>query len=691
MPITDRQRALAQERQWAAARDTSPQVRLVAGPGTGKSHTIEKRIADLLTGGIPAENIYAISFTRAACAELSGRVQLFCSTLSCADVASGVRISTMHSLALRILRRANLLTSYPSTPMMLDNWEQSTIYDRELASSIGCSPSRAGEIRRAYDAHWQTLNPDYLNQARITTAEITGFRAFHAARTNLYCCVLPGEVIFKCVDALQHGALQQDQLPRIDHLIVDEYQDLNACDQEFVRLLCSQGTILFIAGDDDQSIYSFRHANPEGIITFPITYPQSSTHILTDCFRCTPAVLAPANRLITFNPSRVPKQLDALYGTAEPPVAGQVAVWSFSTAQQEAQAIAKSCKELLDAGLSGRENEILILVANRRVQLNLITQELGNLGLPYEPPKDASLTGYASIRVIYSILRLVREQATGEADYPAYRDVLELLHGVGQATAKSIADDCITHNQNYRDLYHLQSAPRWLAGRASAAVQRVISIVQAVSSWVMSDTLSARSADMEYVLRSLVFTTGGQATTAIAEWNTLSGALPQEMTLEELLQFLSADTETEQQAILDIVSQRIGTASQAAESNSHTPGQKKIRILTMHGAKGLSGKIVFIPSAEQGIMPNSAALQATGLLIEQRRLFYVSLTRAMACCIISHAAQHTGAAAMTLAQRSSVRLPRSQFLSEMGVTSVNRAVGLSQAEASRIIIDVNNL
>jgi hypothetical protein len=105
----------------------------------------------------------------------------------------------------------------------------------------------------------------------------------------------------------------------------------------------------------------------------------------------------------------------------------------------------------------------------------------------------------------------------------------------------------------------------------------------------------------------------------------------------------------------------------------------------------LSGKVVFIPGAEQGIMPSSRALQATGLLIEQRRLFYVSVTRAMACCIVSHAAQHTGAQAMALTQTQVARLTRSQFLNEMSVSSVTRTSGLSQAEAAAIVSEVNNL
>jgi DNA helicase-2/ATP-dependent DNA helicase PcrA len=111
----------------------------------------------------------------------------------------------------------------------------------------------------------------------------------------------------------------------------------------------------------------------------------------------------------------------------------------------------------------------------------------------------------------------------------------------------------------------------------------------------------------------------------------------------------------------------------------------------MHGAKGLSGEIVFIPSVEQGIIPSFRVIQATGLLIEHRRLFYVSMTRAKACCIISHSALHTGAEAMALRQSFNVRLPRSQFLNEMGIPSVNRNSGLSSQEASAIVAEVNNL
>jgi DNA helicase II / ATP-dependent DNA helicase PcrA len=275
MSITPAQIAQAELDQWAAAQDPNPVIRLIAGPGTGKSATIERRAADVLNNGADASRLYVISFTRATCGELRLRISAFCVTQPCGAAATQIRISTMHSLALRILRSANVLaTLYPADPMVLDDWERLNVYDKELAHALGCSPARAAEVRLAHDAQWQTLNPQAIAQAAITNAERNGFDIFHTTRRNLYCCVLPGEVVYECVSRLQQAAIQPNQLPVIEHLIVDEYQDLNACDQEFIRRLAANGAMLFVAGDDDQSIYSFRHANPAGIVQFPRNIPH---------------------------------------------------------------------------------------------------------------------------------------------------------------------------------------------------------------------------------------------------------------------------------------------------------------------------------------------------------------------------------------------------------------------------------
>ncbi len=687
MAITPAQRAAAEQRQWQAAQDAAPQVRLVAGPGTGKSKTIEKRVATVLNNGATARNVYAISFTVAASTELRQRITAFCASQPCAAAVADVHVSTMHSLALRILRVANILaTLYPSNPGVLDDWERVNVYEQELAGTLGCSPTRASEIRLAHDAAWQTLNPQFLNQAAISQAERTAFTAFHAARTNLYCCVLPGEVVYKCVDSIRQGSIQQPQLPAIEHLIVDEFQDLNACDQQFIWQLTQGTAVLFIAGDDDQSIYSsLRHADPSGIVNFPSRYPNSRTHILNDVFRCTPNVLNPASAMIVVNPNRVPKNPVSLYQNATPPVMGRANVWSFASEQDEANAVASSCQQLLNAGMSGQEDQIVILISDRGLQLNLIAQALGNLGLPYEQPRGEPITNDVGVRAVYCILRVARDLTSAPADYVAHRSILALLSQVGAPTAKGIGDACIANNQNFRDLFYVAALPHWLNTRQSNAVTRVRNIVRALSGWSLSDTVAARSQDVANTL-GMIFAPARLAN-ATALWNAVLATVPGGMTLEELLGFFSTDNELDREAIINAVNQRLGAAQ-----NTAAPVQpKRIRILTMHGAKGLSGKVVFIPSVEQGIMPSFRAIQATGLLLEQRRLFYVSVTRAMAACIVSHAALHVGASAFRLQNRAQVRLPRSQFLNEMGVPSVNRTTGLAAAEAAAIVADVGNL
>ena len=253
------------------------------------------------------------------------------------------------------------------------------------------------------------------------------------------------------------------------------------------------------------------------------------------------------------------------------------------------------------------------------------------------------------------------------------------------STTVAIGDGCIANNQNFRDMFHLPALPTWLGGRAARAVARVMAVMQAIRTWTLDDALIDRLEDLTELLARHVFNSGMNATACVADWGTVALTLPGAMKLGELLQFLGAETEAEQEAVLETVNVRLGAGLPAPAA------QKRIRILTMHGAKGLSGSIVFIPSAEQGIVPSFRALHATGLLNEQRRLFYVSMTRARACCIVLRALSRSGAASLSLTQRPTVQLPALQFMLEAGLTSRARDAGLDATEARAIVTDVNTL
>jgi DNA helicase-2/ATP-dependent DNA helicase PcrA len=255
------------------------------------------------------------------------------------------------------------------------HWEQENIFDAEFTKTMNLTSARAREIRQAYDAHWQTLQAYHLNP--VSPLEQQAFSYYHPMTKQVYSCLLPGEVVRACVDQMRLGNINPVHLPGIKNLIVDEYQDLNECDQEFVCRIADAGATLLVAGDDDQSIYAFRHAAPTGIQNFTITYPGASSHQLQHCFRCTPTVPRNGLSLIGVNPGRLPKTLQSLYASAQPPVQGSFHIWRFDTGIEEARAIAQSCRDLIASGLDPKE--IIILVCNTRVQLPLLLQEMQTL------------------------------------------------------------------------------------------------------------------------------------------------------------------------------------------------------------------------------------------------------------------------------------------------------------------------
>ena len=222
-----------------------------------------------------------------------------------------------------MLRAAGLLR-YPADPLVLDNWELENIFDAEFGESVGTGKRRREAIRREHEAFWNTgtWNPGAYVPADppITMAERNSFDTFHGPRTQTYSCVLPGEIVRQCVEQVEANTLDPIQLLGVTHLIVDEFQDLNPVDQRLIRQLILRGLVTFIAGDDDQSVYSFRYASPSGIQTFVADNPGAGDHTLTGCFRCASQIVGTANTLISgfAQPGRIPKQLHALYATAEP-------------------------------------------------------------------------------------------------------------------------------------------------------------------------------------------------------------------------------------------------------------------------------------------------------------------------------------------------------------------------------------
>ncbi|PIU01300.1 MAG: hypothetical protein COT74_02015 [Bdellovibrionales bacterium CG10_big_fil_rev_8_21_14_0_10_45_34] len=662
----------AQASQATAANDPARVVRLVAGPGTGKSFSIEQKVANLLQSGVTASSIYAVSYTRAAATDLKLRIEQFCNT-SGLSITGGIRASTVHSLALRILRSAGILgAQYPVDPMVLDNWEVENIFDLEFNHITRFGKPRCAEIRSYWEAFWSTGNqshPSYKPPASpITQQEQTQFTGFKNRRSNLYSCVLPGEIVQQVVQRAIAGTLNVQQVLNISHLIVDEFQDLNPMDLELMQILISAGVQLFASGDDDQSIYSFRYGSPEGIRNLPLQNQGVGQHMLGHCFRCTPSVLNPAVQLMATysDPQRIPKTYISMYSNSAPSVLGSFHRWMFSTHRGEARAIADSCQNLINSGLNPKD--ILILISNKRIQLGVIEDELRQRNLNFDSPNNPGIQDTDEGRLIVALMRLI----CNNDDYISLRTIWGLRSGIGPTQTETLATWITNNQQNFKTIFFQNLPLTNLQQRTASSVQVLRGLVNTITGWAKTDTLGCRNADIIAILNTI----SGQA--AVALWTSAVQGIDSNALLSEVRDFLWTESDEQKSQVLAAISDRLEL--------EHTPNTlpDRIRIMTMHGSKGLSAKVVFIPGLEEQILPGPNRIVSPGLTQEAARLLYVAITRAKASCIVS------------LAQSRFVNGKRkthaaSQFTNALGGSFSTRSTALTSQEVNQIMSDISRL
>jgi len=564
--------------------------------------------------------------------------------------------------------------------MILDNWEVEKVFDMEFSKySEGGStqqrytPGRCKEIRVDYEAYCGTgqWSPPSLIPPTppIAPSERGDYRNYHVSRTQVYSCVLPGEIVRQCVEQMRAGIFDPVGTMGITHLIVDEYQDLNPTDLEFVDLIINQGVNVFVAGDDDQSIYSFRFASPQGIQLFTQRFPKATSHEIAECFRCTPNILASAQTLIAAfsEPNRLPKQTTSLYLNANPPEAGVIHAWRFSSGIREARAIAQSCAELISQGLAPKD--IMILISSTRSQLRQITKELDAIPLAYESPRAAAFADTREGRFILGLLRIV----CNSDDYLAHRLILGLWPNVGPTICDRIASLVIGNNLNFKDIFYNPLPNGIFGGVALRALNNARGVCSRIVGWASTDTIQQRLNEIDEIVENTF------GSNVIPTWHTCIAGLPQETHIEELRDSLWADNSEQVETLLAAIYARLNLAPPATGFSA-----PKIRIMTIHGAKGLSAPVVFIPGLEENILPGTKRLPYSGLILEAARMLYVSITRAKAACVLSYAEYR-------LVNGTNTRQSPSRFNGHLNCHFADRPAGLTQQEINAIIQAYNNL
>ena len=286
---------------YSIAAATDKRLRVLAGPGTGKSFAVKRRVARLLESGQAPERILAVTFTRTAAADLVHDLH----NLGI-DGCDRVRAGTLHSFCFSMLRREEVFAHVNRVPRPVITFSTSgsmqfeggaLLNDLTLTAEFGGKRDCTKRVR-AFEAAWARMQVDDPGwpQGTIDTQfhhDLIAWLRFHRA-------MLIGELVPETLRYLRNNPASE-MLSAFDHVIVDEYQDLNRAEQELVDYLARQ-TATTVVGDPNQSIYSFKHANPEAIATFNSRHPDTHDETLLECRRCPKRVVAIANSLIRNNP-----------------------------------------------------------------------------------------------------------------------------------------------------------------------------------------------------------------------------------------------------------------------------------------------------------------------------------------------------------------------------------------------------
>jgi len=596
-------------------------ARVLAGPGTGKSATLVA-LLDHLVGEEPAPRIKLLTFTRAATAELAKKV-------SDHPDAAAERPSTVHSFSISVLLRNPGTGGFPEPLRIADKWEDEEIVHPTLARRIGVRVTRLDNLVREMASNWESLRPE--ENPRVDPAERARFNGAWGEHRQVYGYTLLAELPYALLHALQnHPDLDGVEF---DLLIVDEYQDLNACDLALLHCIAERGCSIVGAGDDDQSIYSFRRAAPEGIRRFPDDYPGCANYPLSVTQRCARRIIEWATYVIQGDPDR-PHGRPCLH-CADGSPDGEVALMAFPGDATEATGVADLVRHLIDHEHVEPEEILILLRGDHNGTFSRpIKVALDQRGIQYSDPEvvERMLAEPTNRRTLEMFRLLVNPN-----DSLAWAGLLHLAPGIGDTFMDYIYERARVARVQFGATL-LEAYEANFPGGPRASSTRATTLVRTVRAWLDAHALPDEMPDGGWG-HWMVQAAGGDVAPAPSP------------PLAELLEALDGLDERGQ-GFARFLSQigPLGKDRALAENQG-------VRIMTMGGSKGLTVRATIVAGLEEGIVPRpDCDLQ------EERRLLYVAMTRAKQYLYCTWARRRRGPTARAGAAQVAERRTLTNFL-----------------------------
>ncbi len=590
--------------------------RVLAGAGSGKTRVLVHRIAWLIqVEHASPHSILAVTFTNKAAAEMRARIEQLLGINP-----AGMWVGTFHGLAHRLLRAHWREAGLPEGFQILDSDDQLRLVKRvvrELGLDEQRWPPRQAQwfINAQKDEGNRPQNIQASGDLYLATM-VSVYQAYEEA------CARAGvvdfaELLLRSLDLWRNdpGLLAHYQR-RFRHILVDEFQDTNAVQYAWLRLLAKGGESLMVVGDDDQSIYGWRGAKIENIQQFADDFAGTEDIRLEQNYRSTATILKAANALIANNHGRLGKELWTDGVDGEP-----ITLYAGFNEHDEARYIVETIEDALRKdGL--KRSEIAILYRSN-AQSRVLEEALLREKIPYRIYGGQRFFERAEIKNALAYLRLIRLR---DDDAALERVVNIPPRGIGEKTVEAIRNAARLNGTSMWRAINDVIAAKAVTGRAASALNGFLETVDLLAQQVegmplhqMTQTVIERSGLISYHKEEK-----GEKGQARVE------------NLEELVSAARAFENPEDEDIPPLVAFLDHTALEAGDTQADA-FEDSVQLMTLHSAKGLEFPLVFLAGMEEGLFPHKMSLEEPGRLEEERRLAYVGITRAMQRLVLTYA------------------------------------------------------
>jgi len=597
------------EQQFAAVTAPPGPLLVIAGAGSGKTRTLTYRVAYLLENGIDPRNILLLTFTNKAARQMLDRV----ANLLPVD-ASGLWGGTFHSVGNRMLRRHGSALGYSSGFTIMDREDQKDLINTVVASA-GIDPKEIrfpkGDVLAeifSFVVNTETLLEELLAEKfpyfLPLLDKIKDVQARYDRKKKATNSMDFDDLLEKTLSMLQqHQSIAAFYRRQFQFILVDEYQDTNKIQADLVDALALDHKNVMVVGDDAQSIYSWRGANFQNILEFPKRYPDARVFKIEMNYRSVPEILEVANAAIAANVQQFHKHLSATRESN----AVKPAVVGLNDGSEQAQFVAQRILELRDEDVDLNEIAVLYRAHYHAIELQL---ELSRRGIPYQITSGIRFFEQAHIKDVTAFIRFV----ANPRDEVAFKRMVKLLPGIGNRSAESLwrawentlnergeitswGERFLAMNVSARSKKAWEQLAHTLdeiapGGQPNPPSEMITSIVEAI----YDDYAKVNFANYELRREDL---------------NQLAVFARQFKDVHEFLAQLALISNVDAEA----------APNQTAEKEA-------VNLSTVHQAKGLEFNTVFIIWLTDGMFPSSRSLDRRDALEEERRLFYVAITRA---------------------------------------------------------------